>query len=346
MSGTSNNSKRKTLLDSRNAISSPGLESGVTPCVSPDGPTLDLFGQAVAPARVSQPQAKAAGLMTLATSGRLGSDSSASAALQRSLENRLMQRLDTAGSTLYKLTWRAKRTPLGRRYLERAARERRTSGSGCTSWPSPGASEHDMSPQEWERQNRAQKANNPLLHEKQKMLSTTAQLSAWPTPNCPTGGPNTESTETHTGGMDLDGAMRLASWATPQVHDDKLRGNTMADHHDSPHDLSNQALLASWNTPTSEDTKTDGPKAMRKWEDHRQTGAGLPTSVQRLRNQAQALAAWPSPIRDSAARRGHRRPPAWAHAMREAYFFLSKPTVSRADSRLFSIPSRNSWNFP
>ena len=75
--------------------------------------------------------------MTLVTSGLIGHDSSASASLQRSLESRLMTRLDTAGSTLFKLTWKGRTTPLGRRYLERAASVRRTSGNGCTSWPTP-----------------------------------------------------------------------------------------------------------------------------------------------------------------------------------------------------------------
>ena len=39
----------------------------------------------------------------------------------------------------------------------------------------------------------------------------------WPTPNTPSGGPNTKSTPTHTGGMDLEGA--VAMWATPSVAD-------------------------------------------------------------------------------------------------------------------------------
>ncbi|MDZ4342101.1 MAG: hypothetical protein U1E51_06640 [Candidatus Binatia bacterium] len=50
-----------------------------------------------------------------------------------------MALLDTAGSTLFKLTWKARRTPLGRRYLERAASGLRTSGGGCTSLPTPRA---------------------------------------------------------------------------------------------------------------------------------------------------------------------------------------------------------------
>jgi hypothetical protein len=152
------------------AISSPELESGVTRCDLPDGPMTDLFGREVVLAQASQPQEKAKGLQTLATAGHIGHASSASAALQQSLESRLQQRLDTAGSTLFTLTWKRRRTPLGRSYLERAASVRRTSGSGCTSVP---------------------------------------------TPNTPSGGPNAKSTETHTGGMDLDGVATLSAVPTP-----------------------------------------------------------------------------------------------------------------------------------
>ena len=37
----------------------------------------------------------------------------------------------------------------------------------------------------------------------------------WPTPNTPSGGPNTKSTATHTGGLDLDGAVLM--WPTPDA---------------------------------------------------------------------------------------------------------------------------------
>ena len=126
-----------TFEVSANVISSPGLESGATRSDWPDGRMTDLFGVALAPVQVSPVRAKAKGLMTLATSGRLGIDSSASASLQRSLENSLMTQLDSAGSTLFKLTWKAKRTPLGRRYLEQQALAHRTPGCGFTSVPTP-----------------------------------------------------------------------------------------------------------------------------------------------------------------------------------------------------------------
>ena len=48
-------------------------------------------------------------------------------------------------------------------------------------------------------------------------------------------------------------AQALAAVPTPQTHDDKLRGNTEADCHYSPHDLSNAAILARalpfWDSP-------------------------------------------------------------------------------------------------
>jgi len=127
-------SDRKICEASPNAISSPESESGVTPCASPDGQMTDLFGREVAPVRPSPARGKAEGLMTLATSGRLGIDSSPSATLQQSLENRLMTRLDSAGSTLFKLTWKGRRTPLGRRYLERAALALHTPGKDSILW--------------------------------------------------------------------------------------------------------------------------------------------------------------------------------------------------------------------
>src|SRR6202453_5289005 len=132
MSAASQNWTRPSFEDLPSAISSPASESGATPCVLPDGPMTDLFGREVVLAPVSQPQEKEKGLQTLATSGHIGHPSSGSAALQLSLESRLHQRLDTAGSTLFTLTWKRRRTPLGRPYLERAASVRRTSGKDST----------------------------------------------------------------------------------------------------------------------------------------------------------------------------------------------------------------------
>jgi len=134
-------SRQKTLDHMFNAIFSPESASGVTPSDSPDGPMTDLFGQVVALASLSLAPAPDLAPPTNATSGPTGLISSASAALQLSLENRLKQRLTTAGSTLFKLTWKVKITPAGRSvYLLRASVPR-TIGSDSGSWLTPNANE-------------------------------------------------------------------------------------------------------------------------------------------------------------------------------------------------------------
>ena len=124
-----------------NAISLPESASGVTPCASPAGLTTDLFGQAPALASLSALQGQDAALLTSATSGLSGSISSASAALQLSLVNKLKQRLDTAGSTLFKLTWKQKNTPAGRSVSLLRVSKRPISDSAFGSWPTPNANE-------------------------------------------------------------------------------------------------------------------------------------------------------------------------------------------------------------
>ena len=143
--------------------------------------------------------------MTLATSGRIWIDSLESAALQQSLENRLMERLDTAGSTLFNLTWKRKSTPLGRRYLERQAVALRTGDRGFTSLPTPQS--HD------ERKRGNTEADH---HYSPHDLSNVVDLSAVPTPNA------MEEGQTSRGGKRYDeklmgGIAKLASCPTPMA---------------------------------------------------------------------------------------------------------------------------------
>jgi hypothetical protein len=70
-------------------------------------------------------------------SGLSSSISSASAALQQSLESRLRQQLDLDGLTIYKLTWRHKVTPQRRSYCHLAASALRTKEKDSSSWPTP-----------------------------------------------------------------------------------------------------------------------------------------------------------------------------------------------------------------
>ena len=109
--------------------------------VNQDGLTVDLFGRVVAHANPSAPQATKKEPPTSATSGLFGSISSASAALQLSLVSKLKQRLGTAGSTLFKLTWKEKTTPAGRSVSLLRASALRTSGSDSGLWPTTLASD-------------------------------------------------------------------------------------------------------------------------------------------------------------------------------------------------------------
>ena len=70
---------------------------GFTPLTLPDGRVIDPCGLAPALASLSARQVKALGLLTSGTSGQPGTTLSASAALQVSLESRLMQRLSLGG---------------------------------------------------------------------------------------------------------------------------------------------------------------------------------------------------------------------------------------------------------
>jgi hypothetical protein len=142
MSEASQNCEGKTCEATGACICSPASADGTTPCDSQDGPTTDLFGQALAHAKPNQSQARDSGRKTLATYGQTCFASSKSIALQRSLASKLQERPELDGSTVYVQTWKRKATPLGFTYLEHTARARCTDGSGFTGVPTPAACDH------------------------------------------------------------------------------------------------------------------------------------------------------------------------------------------------------------
>ena len=77
------------------------------------------------------------------TCGQYSSISYASAVLQSSLESRLRQRLEQAGSMIYKMTWKKKVTPRQWSYCQRVVSVHRTketdSGQLQSAWPTPTA---------------------------------------------------------------------------------------------------------------------------------------------------------------------------------------------------------------
>lgn len=100
-----------TLKASRNAISSPGSASGLTPCDAPDGLTVAPSGLAPAPASRSASRENAGDSTTPATCGPHGFTLYRSAALTSSLVSRLQAKTASHGSTLYNLTWKRRNTP-------------------------------------------------------------------------------------------------------------------------------------------------------------------------------------------------------------------------------------------
>lgn len=198
-----------TCEDLRSVTSSPELASGLIPCASPDGLTINQSGQAPARASLSARQAKAMGLLTSGTFGPTSSTSSASADLSMSLASRLQAVTQTHGSTLYKLTWKEWDTPSALCRLRQRASVRRTSESGPTGWPTPVA---NTNPQP--------ETKRGLQH-----VSGAARLTGWQTPvaNDSTGSTHCYSGKNQDGSprlcLKLPGTALLAGWVTPTTRD-------------------------------------------------------------------------------------------------------------------------------
>lgn len=98
---------------------------------------IDMFGQVPVRARRSASPAASKAFAIHEIYGRTSFGSSKSADLSESLANKLKQRLDTVGSTVYRQIWKAKVTPLGRRYWAHIAREQTTTALASIGLPTP-----------------------------------------------------------------------------------------------------------------------------------------------------------------------------------------------------------------
>lgn len=320
-------SDQMTLWDTPNVTSSQVADSGALPCVKLDGPTTAPSGQALARAPASARQAKAKGLQTLVTSGLLGHDSSASVDLQQSLESKLVPRLDTAGSTLFRLIWKHKTTPLGRSYLERQALARHTSGNDFTSlgswqtpealnqdgyqvangkqwprlgaqartaaWPTPQAA--DVSRVEMDRLKHDRQTRDPNMPGSYRYeLPDVARMASWSTPKAE----DSECAGAHRGTADtLHSQANLAGWPTPMtINTTSAKAQTQRptagpQRGGASYGLENIASLAAWATPAERDYRTANLKSFQE------RGGGK--KGEQLQNQVKLLAAWPTPAVDS-----------------------------------------------
>lgn len=105
-----------TFEDTGGSTCSPALEAGNSPPAWPGGRQLSLFGLDPVPANRSAPPASAKVAPTNVTSGPRCSVSSASAALQSSLESRCRALLPSGGGTRLRVAWKASATPAGRSF--------------------------------------------------------------------------------------------------------------------------------------------------------------------------------------------------------------------------------------
>ena len=163
-------SHQLTLWDTPNATSSPVKASGPTRSGSQDGPMIARFGRDHAPVNLSARQAKEKGLLTSGIFGLHSTGSSSSAALTSSLASRLQVKTASAGSTLYRLTWKPWTTPAGRSLSLWRASALRTSESGFTGWPTP-------TTRDWKDGGNPD-VNVPL----NGLLGRVVWLAGWPTP--------------------------------------------------------------------------------------------------------------------------------------------------------------------
>lgn len=171
---------------------------------------------------------------TSATFGRSGFSSSASAALQESLANRLRERLPTAGGMMWPQTWKWKDTPALRQYCQLAVSVRRTSETDSGLWQTPRALSFDQShqpgmngamaswialwptPQARDGEARGAQAKRFLNPERSNDLPDCAAM--WKTPKASDGakgGPNQRGSK---GDLALPSQ---AMWATPKARDSK-----------------------------------------------------------------------------------------------------------------------------
>jgi len=218
-----------TLLDSRSAISSQASASGLTPCGSQDGQTIDLFGQAPAPASPSAPQESAEGSMISATSGPISTASLPRSDLRSFLASRLQARTGSLGSTLYKLTWKERTTPAQQPISALRASALRISDSDYGGWVTPTVRDWKDSP--------GMATETEGGRTRLDQLPRQATLAGWPTPAAhePGGTP-----EQHLARKRACVARGIQMGATAVTH------------------LSLVAQYAGWPTPTAQDHSRGG----------------------------------------------------------------------------------------
>ena len=164
--------------DTPSATSLPELPDGHLPCNSLDGQQTDLFGQDHAPvSRFHLPDDKKVKKMT-DIYGLSGNASSASAALQASMESKLHRLLPTGGLTMFIKGWNRKATLLGRLYCQLAVSAHPIKEIDCSLLRTPQAHNGKQRPKSWEFYLECQKTGKSSI-----TLTDETRHALWATPN-------------------------------------------------------------------------------------------------------------------------------------------------------------------
>lgn len=310
MSAASKKSRPVTSKTSPKSISLPGLELGPTHSAALDGQTLNLFLPDHVLAHRSRPPEKRKpaphavetslclmldelatsyaayastnGLPMPATYGRKCGDLSATSDRYAYLVSRLRDWTERLGSRLYEHRWKSLAMRFGQRASQLVGLERRTCASDFISWQSPTADDGNRGDYQYDRQD----PTRPRLSNR-----GAAKLSAWPTPNVPTGGETGPSRETGEHNQ-------LSAWPPPCAQQANGEPEAFLDRKRravergvqmgiSLTDLQMVAKLSSWPTPNA----MEGG----------QTSRGGSRINEPLLAGAAKLAAWPSPSGEGSA---------------------------------------------
>jgi hypothetical protein len=212
---TCERSTPQMLREDAASTPSPGLECGSTRSLSQAGQMSFPFGPGAVPASPSASPGEEMGSATNDTSGPRGSGSSASVILQSSLASRLRALLDSRGSTLFRLTWKERVTPLGRPICALRASVLRTSASDFGSWPTSWSTDGEKG---------VRSADGALREFRRKGA-----------------------------GCDRPTMAVIASWSTATARDWKSSAGNK--HGQNTRPLNEQARLASWVSSTCNDAK-------------------------------------------------------------------------------------------
>lgn len=206
----SQKSKPMTWTDLDSTISSLVSEAGPTPSNSQDGPAIERSGQDLVHVSHSRQRVLDGEQMTLDIYGPNSPASLASGNLQRSLESKLVARMDLDGSPEYVLTWKRWDMPSGPPICALRASARRTGGRGFSGWATPTAKDEARGnaparPQDTgiplsqmvvtghgtptSRDHKSESTpNQARAMETNSRLSAEAMLAGYPTPNAMDGG--------------------------------------------------------------------------------------------------------------------------------------------------------------